>query len=70
MVERLLGGNGAHRQREVATDGACDIAVGTPSSSTACSDVPGGRLLAARYRNTLAASNRCTAGQRLDPSPR
>ena len=41
---------------------------GTPSSPIACSRVPAGAASSAS-RNRRAASSRCTAAQRLDPSP-
>ena len=44
------------------------VRTGTPSSATACSRDPAGAFSRAR-RNRRAASNRCTAGQRLEPSP-
>ena len=42
--------------------------MGTPSSPTPCSRLPGVALSSASL-NRWAASSRCTAGQRLSPSP-
>jgi hypothetical protein len=64
----LLSGYGGRRQLHMAADHLGDVANRHALLADPCSRAPAGAPSRAS-RNRCAASSRCTAGQRLDPSP-